>query len=133
MEGVFRRVAREAGWPVEIDSAGTQGWHAGEPPDPRTVAAAARRGYALEGLRARQVVREDFERFDVLLAADAGHVRDLLELAPSGAALKVRLFLGKENLRDPYYGGPRDFESVLDAVEARAWAWDGSTGFFGRD
>ena len=133
MEAVFRRSASAAGWPAAIDSAGTQGWHSGEPPDPRSIAAAARRGYALESLRARQVTPEDFGRFDLLLAADAGHVRHLLEMAPSGAATKVRLFLGNENLPDPYHGGARDFEAVLDAVEARARAWDGSIGFFGRD
>lgn len=133
MEGVLRAFAANAGWGVEIDSAGTQGWHEGEPPDPRTVAAAARRGYDLAGLRARRVREDDFARFDLVLAADLGHARELLEIAPSGAAAKIRLFLGEKNLPDPYYGGPRDFEEVLDSVEARARSWDGTDSFFLRD
>jgi len=133
MEGVFRRFAEQSGWGAALDSAGTQGWHTGEAPDPRTVAAAGRRGYDLAGIRSRKVAADDFARFDLLLAADLGHVRELLDLAPAGAAGKVRLFLGRHNLPDPYYGGPRDFEAVLDAVEERARAWDGTACFFLRD
>lgn len=126
----MRAIAASRGWTAEVDSAGTEGWHAGEPPDPRTVAAALARGYALGGLRARKVRVEDFARFDLLLAADRGHQERLARLAPKGLAGKVRLFLGEEDLADPYYGGPEGFEAVLDAVEARCRAWDGTPGFF---
>lgn len=130
MEGVMRSVAAARGWSTVVDSAGTEGWHAGEPPDPRTIAAALRRGYRLHGLRARKVTPADFERFDLLLAADQGHFERLVRIAPRGAASKVRLFLSKRDLADPYYGGPEGFEEVLDAVEARCRAWDGTTSFF---
>lgn len=130
MEAVLRALAAEHGFPAAIDSAGTEGWHAGEPPDPRTIAAARARGYRLDDLRARQVRREDFDRFDLILAADRGHLRRLQALAPADSRARLRLFLGRDELPDPYYGGPEEFEAVLDAVEARGRAWDGTPGFF---
>lgn len=130
MEGVMRAVAASRGWPTVVDSAGTEGWHSGEPPDPRTVAAALARGYRLDDLRARKVKTADFGRFDLLLAADQGHLDLLLRMAPAGMAGKARLFLGDADLADPYYGGPEGFEQVLDAVEGRCRAWDGTAGFF---
>jgi protein-tyrosine phosphatase len=130
MEGVLRSMAASRGWDTTVDSAGTEGWHAGEPPDPRTVEAALARGYRLDGLRARKVTLADFTDFDLILAADRGHLAKLRDLAPPRSRAKLRLFLGEADLADPYYGGPRDFEAVLDAVEARCRAWDGSLGFF---
>lgn len=105
------------------DSAGTHGYHIGEPPDPRTVAVARARGYDLSALRARQVTKKDFNDFDLLLAMDQGHYNALLALAPKGAEDKVKLFLdyapgcGFSDMPDPYYGGPADFERVLDLCE----------------
>lgn len=124
-EGVFRAlVAREApGWPVHVDSAGTHAYHVGEPPDRRSVAAAAARGYDLSGLRARQVIREDFERFDLLLAMDGDNLARLHALAPSGLSARACLLLDYaphqplRHVPDPYYGGPRGFEQVLDLIE----------------
>lgn len=124
-EGVFRRMATEAGLEqrVQAASAGTIGYHAGEPPDPRAQAAARQRGYDLGAIRARRVTREDFDRFDLLVAMDRDHHQTLLELAPEGTAHKVRLFVDYGSDRavrevpDPYYGGPQGFEIVLDIVE----------------
>jgi protein-tyrosine phosphatase len=128
-EGVMRRLAADAGLEgaVEIDSAGTGGWHAGEPADERATAAAAQRGITLSGV-ARQVTEEDFERFDLVLAMDRANLLDLRALAPGPRALaKVRLLrefdpasAGREDLDvpDPYYGGARGFDTVLDLVEA---------------
>ncbi len=105
-----------------LDSAGTHGLHAGEAPDARTIAAAMRRGYSLSGLSARQVAPEDFERFDLLLGMDAGHVRQLRQRAPSQLKQKAVLFLehaGVTHARDvpdPYYGTERDFEHTLDLI-----------------
>jgi len=130
MEGVWREVAASRGWKGRVDSAGTVAWHAGEPPDPRTLAAARARGYELGNLRARAVAREDFLKFDLILAADLGHVARLRAMAPAEARSRIRLFLGEAELPDPYYGGPEGFEAVLDAVEARCRAWDGSASFF---
>ncbi|MBI1208746.1 MAG: low molecular weight phosphotyrosine protein phosphatase [Azospirillum sp.] len=128
VEGVFRDVVTVAGLDGRIaaDSAGTFGYHIGEPPDPRSVAAAAARGYDIAGQRARQVTRQDFDRFDLLLAMDRGHRRELLRLAPAGRQDRVGLFLdyapelGFSEVPDPYYGGRDGFEQVLDLAEAGA-------------
>ena len=124
-EGVMRRLLEDEGLDIEIDSAGTGGWHAGEPPDERATLAARRRGVTLEGA-ARQVRPEDFRRFDLLIALDRSNLRELLAQAPDEeAAEKVRLLrefdpaaAGDLDVPDPYYGGDRGFETVLDLVEA---------------
>ena len=116
----MRRLVRERGLEdrIEIDSAGTGGWHVGAPPDERATEAARRRGIALDGA-ARRVEPADFERFDLILAMDAENVRDLHALAPDEKArAKVRLLRGAGlDVPDPYYGGPRGFDEVLDQVE----------------
>ena len=125
-EGVFTAVAaREApDLRVEVDSAGTASYHVGQAPDPRTRAAALRRGYDLSPLRARVVEPPDFERFDLILAMDHENLSDLKRRAPRSAQERVRLFLefapelGTTDVPDPYYGGPNGFEEVLDLVEA---------------
>jgi protein-tyrosine phosphatase len=128
-EGVMRALVAEAGLEdrVELDSAGTGGWHAGEPPDARAAEAAARRGVTLAGA-ARQVAPEDFEAFDLLVAMDRENLRGLLAVAPDeDAAEKVRLLREFDprsaggpdlDVPDPYYGGERGFETVLDQVQA---------------
>jgi protein-tyrosine phosphatase len=117
-EGVMRRLVDAAGLDIEVDSAGTGGWHAGEPPDERATEAARRRGVTLAGA-ARQVRRDDFREFDLLVAMDRGNLRELLALAPDDeAAAKVRLLVPDADVPDPYYGGDRGFETVLDMVEA---------------
>ena len=116
----MRHLVREAGLEdeIDIDSAGTGGWHAGSPPDERATEAARRRGIELEGA-ARRFEPEDFDRFDVILAMDGENVRDLLAQAPDDEArAKVRLLRGPGlDVADPYYGGPDGFEVVLDDVE----------------
>lgn len=123
-EAVLRALAaREApDLPLEVDSAGTADYHVGQPPDPRTRAAAARRGYDLSALRARTVDSADFERFDLILAMDRENLQVLKRRAPSHAHERLRLFLefapdAPEDVPDPYYGGPNGFEEVLDLVE----------------
>ena len=125
----MRSLLREQGLEgeIEIDSAGTGGWHTGDPPDVRATAAARRRGIALDGA-ARQVRLSDFEEYDLLLAADRENLAHLRAIAPSeDARAKVRLLrefdphsAGAPDLDvpDPYYGGPDGFEDVLDLVEA---------------
>ncbi len=124
-EGVFRRVAEEARMleSLNIDSAGTHDYHVGKPPDTRAQAAARGRGYDLSSLRARQVSRADFEEFDYVLAMDSDNLRNLERLCPRELRDKLHLFLdfsaryrGME-VPDPYYGGARGFELVLDMVE----------------
>jgi protein-tyrosine phosphatase len=117
-EGVMRRLVEDEGLEIEVDSAGTGGWHAGEPPDARATAAARRRGFTLEGA-ARQVRPADFRRFDLLVAMDRRNLRELLDLAPDDeTSAKVRLLVPDADVPDPYYGGDRGFENVLDMVEA---------------
>jgi protein-tyrosine phosphatase len=128
-EGVMRALLRAEGLEqdVEIESAGTGGWHAGSAPDERAVAAARSRDIVVEG-EARQVTAEDFERFDLLLAMDRDNERELLARAPDEQArAKVRLLrefdpasvaAGDLDVPDPYYGGPHGFDRVLDQVQA---------------
>jgi protein-tyrosine phosphatase len=119
-EGVMRHLVRERGLEdrIELDSAGTGGWHVGSPPDARSTEAAARRGIVLEG-SARRFSVEDFDRFDLILAMDGDNLRDLRALAPDAeAAAKVRLLRGPGlDVPDPYYGDGDGFEVVLDHVE----------------
>ena len=127
-EGVMRKLVRDAGLgdAVEIDSAGTGGWHVGAAPDPRSTEAAQRRGIVLEGA-ARRVQPDDFRRFDLILAADRENVANLRAIAPDEEA-RGRIHLLREfdpttagspdlDVPDPYYGGPNGFEEVLDQVE----------------
>ncbi len=124
-EAVFRHVlgAQAAAAAVDIDSAGTHGYHVGEAPDPRAQAAAKRRGIDMSGLRARQLVAEDFERFDLLLVMDMQNRADALALAPPARRDRVKLLLDyalrpdRREVPDPYYGGEQDFELVLDLVD----------------
>ena len=127
-EGVFREHARRhaPGLDIEVDSAGTHAYHVGEPPDPRTVKAAARRGIDLAGLRARQVQEEDFERFDLILAMDRLNHATLLDRSPVEYHARIRMlleFAGETaiaDVPDPYYGGAKGFDDVLDLVQSAA-------------
>jgi len=140
-EGVMRALVREAGLQatVELDSAGTGGWHVGSAPDQRAAAAAGARGIELGG-RARTVTSADFERFDLLLAMDRSNARELRRLArDEEQRAKVRLLRefdpaystegararegvsasGRDlDVPDPYYGAAGGFEEVLDLVQA---------------
>lgn len=125
-EAVFRARAAQRGLGERVfaDSAGTHGYHVGDPPDPRSCDAARRRGYPMAGMVARRVNAADFAAFDLIVAMDQGHLALLKRLAPAGARGKLRLFMelvreaAQRDVPDPYYGGPEGFEAVLDIVEA---------------
>ncbi|EAR09764.1 low molecular weight protein-tyrosine-phosphatase [Reinekea blandensis] len=107
---------------VEVDSAGTAAYHIGNPPDSRTQAAAERRGYDLSGLRARQVTPEDFYEFDYIFAMDESNLNDLQQLQPEESKARLLLALAFSAERgstvpDPYYGGEKGFDDVLDLCE----------------
>jgi protein-tyrosine phosphatase len=124
-EAVLRAKLFDAGLAhrVFVDSAGTGGWHVGDPPDPRSQRHAARRGYDLSPLRARRVTPDDFDRFDYILAMDEDNLADLRRLAPDqNGRASLGLFAAVE-VPDPYSGTPASFERVLDLVEAAADAW----------
>jgi protein-tyrosine phosphatase len=125
-EGVFRHLlAQEAPeLRVEIDSAGTAGYHIGHPPDLRSQRAAHARGIDLSGLRARQVAAEDFLRFDLILAMDRDNLEELEAMRPAESRARVQLFLeyapelARTEVPDPYYGDARGFEEVLNLSAA---------------
>ena len=108
---------------VEVDSVGTAEWHVGKPPDGRAITAAARRGVDISECRARQVERDDFFSFDYLLAMDRMNLDVLEDKRPRKATGRVELFLdyapevGLKDVPDPYYGGPQQFDLVLDLLE----------------
>jgi protein-tyrosine phosphatase len=113
-EGVLRHIARERDLDIEVASAGIGGWHVGQPADERSAEAALRRGIALDG-RAQQVQPSDFDDYDLLVAMDRTHERDLLAMAGAHRD-KVRLLIDGADVPDPYYGGPDGFEDVLDLI-----------------
>lgn len=127
-EGVFRHLVREQNLEgrITVDSAGTHDYHIGLPPDARSQKAAARRGYDLSRLRARQVSREDFAVFDHVLAMDQHNLGLLQSLCPQPRHDRLKLFLdfadglSLREVPDPYYGGAQGFEQVLDLVENAA-------------
>src|SRR4249920_1354347 len=116
-EAIFRHLAKEAGLEgrFDIDSAGTHGWHEGEPADPRARRVGLRHGMAVTSL-ARPVEPSDFERFDLILAMDRGHRRELRARCPPGQRDKIRLMrefdhtAGQDvDVPDPYYDGEEAF------------------------
>ncbi len=127
-EAMLRRKVHEAGLDdhIEVDSAGTAGYHVDSPPDRRAIAHGERRGLAMQHLRGRQVSRDDFDRFDFILAMDADNLADLKRIRPPGSHAKVALLMsyaplaGAREVPDPYYGGADGFEKVLDLVESAA-------------
>ncbi|UTZ41742.1 low molecular weight protein-tyrosine-phosphatase [Vibrio campbellii] len=121
-EAVLRAKAKELGISVEVDSAGTIGCHAGNPPDARSMQAGKQRGYSFKGMRSRKVTVGDFDEFDMVLAADKANLADLLDICPTEHRHKVSLFLSHgdsdyDEIPDPYYGGDAGFELVLDLIE----------------
>ncbi len=123
--GVFlAKVARQrlAGR-VRVDSAGTHGYHAGNPPDERAKAHAAKRGYDLSTLRSRPLTARDFDTFDLILVMDWDNLALVQEACPPQHQHKVRrltefcLTQVAAVVPDPYYGGAKGFEGVLDLVE----------------
>ncbi|MBX3176710.1 MAG: low molecular weight phosphotyrosine protein phosphatase [Candidatus Hydrogenedentes bacterium] len=127
-EGVFRKLVADRGLAAnyEIDSAGTSGWHAGEPPDPRSQEEARRHGIDMSGQRSRAVTAEDFERFDYIVAMDHANLRELRKRCPEH--LRDRLHrltafapeLGVQEVPDPYYGQGDGFATVFSIVATSA-------------
>ena len=127
-EAALRAEAQRLGLDVEVDSAGTGGWHAGEPPDRRALAVAARHGVDISPLRARRVRADDFHRFDHIVALDRENLAELRALQPEGARARLSLLLdhvpGREGeaVADLYYGGEAHFETTWRDVSEGARA-----------
>ncbi|PSF04931.1 phosphotyrosine protein phosphatase [Marinobacter fuscus] len=123
-EGVFRHLVAEQEMTdnVRIDSCGTGNWHIGKAPDARAIAAAERRGIAIDDLRARQFRAEDLDSFDYILVMDRQNLADIREIWHQNGGTEPRLFLefGQADLAevpDPYFGGEDGFEHVLDLIQ----------------
>lgn len=122
-EAVFRDKATQAKLEVTIDSAGTHGYHIGKGADPRSQKAGEARGYDFSGLACRRVADEDFESFDFIIGMDAENVTNLKKRCPEELQHKIHLFLSFadtdfDEVPDPYYGGLKGFELVLDLIES---------------
>jgi len=123
-EAVFRHKAKAKGLALKIDSAGTLGAHAKEKPDHRAQKAGVARGYSFDGIKARKVTLQDFNDFDLILAMDHDNIEELNKVAPAELQYKIHLMLDfakgheEEQVPDPYYGGAKGFDYVLDLVEA---------------
>lgn len=121
-EAVMRAIAQRHDAEITIDSAGTIGYHQGNPPDRRAVAAGESRGYSFDQIRSRPVEDDDFHRFDLILAADRQNLADLKAICPTEQQHKLKLILDfaesdYQEVPDPYYGGSQGFELVLDLLE----------------
>ncbi len=133
-EGVFRQLVENAGLGDDIsaDSAGIRAWHVGGPPDARAVAAASDNGLDISSLCARQVVRDDFRDFDLIVALDQGHLKALEEMRPGFSPEHERAALvlmmdfapqyGIKDVPDPYYGGNEGFQTVFDMIKSASEA-----------
>ncbi|WP_265942573.1 low molecular weight protein-tyrosine-phosphatase [Dechloromonas sp. A34] len=127
-EGVIRKYIKNNGLvdAVEVDSAGTHGYHVGEAPDSRTQRAASARGYNLTQLRARKVARQDLDYFDLILAMDKSNLDNLWRMATPEQKERIKLFMDyaknfdDDEVPDPYYGLGHGFDLVLDMVEDAA-------------
>ncbi len=108
---------------ISTDSAGTIGYHEGNPPDPRMSETLRQRGYRIFG-KSRPIHPDDLANFDLILVADRENLRDVLELAKEGQSIDhIQLLTDyctthyAEQVPDPYYGGTRGFKHVADLVE----------------
>jgi protein-tyrosine phosphatase len=127
-EGVFQKMVNDAnfGHLIEVDSAGTHAYHIADAPDPRAINAANSRGYDLAYIRARKVTALDFDKFDYVIAMDNDNQENLRSICPMGREDRLSLFMsyapqtGVAEVPDPYYGGIKGFERVLDLVENAA-------------
>jgi len=124
-EGVFSHLVSQAGLDdvIKIDSAGTIGYHIGNPPDARAAATAKLRGINLSDQRSRIVEQSDFENFDYIIAMDYDNESELHSRCPDEHKDKIQLFLDYatntsfKEVPDPYYGSGNGFETVLNLIE----------------
>lgn len=120
-EAIFRKKAHLHGLSVVADSAGTAGWHVGKPPYGAMLSEAADFGYDLSSLRARQLEKIDFSKFDVILAMDQQNLKFLQTLAPKNQYARLSLmgsyisFDAPPDVPDPYY--TRDFVATLELLQ----------------
>lgn len=133
-EGVFRHLAEVRGFAgARFDSAGLGSWHAGDPPDHRSIEVARQHGIFIHDQVCRVVEEADFGRFDVIIGMDRGHVSALTKRHSRASTAKVALFMDyctgtKADVPDPYYGTAANFEQVYGMIRAAGEAWFGTMG-----
>ena len=125
-EGIFKKLVREAGLStlIDADSAGTSRWHMDESPDSRSMQIAAMHDIHLDHL-GRQILKNDMEKFDYILAMDSDNLEEILRLQNPDQFYKTRVMLMRDfdnqqsgaDIPDPYYGGPQGFQLVYDMLE----------------
>ncbi|MHC8508172.1 MAG: low molecular weight protein-tyrosine-phosphatase [Rhodospirillales bacterium] len=124
--GMFEALAAREGLSgkITVDSCGTGDWHTGAPPDERAQAAVKKRGVDISGLAARRVNKDDFERFDYIIAMDRANLANLRRICPSDKRDRLHLFMAfapdadEDEIPDPYYGGTGGFDVVLNMIES---------------
>lgn len=123
-EGILRHQAAKRGLSdlVETASAGTGGWHQGDPPDPRSIAVGKSHGVDISRQRARQIRQDDFNAFDIIFAMDRDNLRNLVRLAPHDSPADIHLFMDfvsgvTRDVPDPYYGREQDFQAVFKMLD----------------
>jgi len=139
-QAIGTQLARQQGLEgqVQFDSAGTHAMVGSQQPEPRARLVLERNGYKPSGQRARQLLEQDFERFDLILGMDQQNLGELRRACPAAQAHKVHLFLdfapGLEgrDVPDPYFGNLEGFERVFDLCEAGVRGLIGSAGLFSR-
>ncbi len=124
-EGILRDKVRKCELDIVVDSAGTNRYHIGEAPDPRSIACAEAHGIDISDLRARQFKKADFERFDRIYVMDRSNMSDILALAKNQEERdKVEMILNVNrpnsdmDVPDPYYGGDEGFEHVYKLLDS---------------
>lgn len=122
-EGILRHKAQQGGWQVEVDSAGTGDWHAGEAPDHRALEYMQSQGIDISGLRARQITQQDFYDFDLILTMDAENYTNVLRIKPHDATAEIIMVMNLSEpgkniaVPDPYFGGREGFAKVYDMLD----------------
>lgn len=122
-EGILRHKAQQNGWKIEVDSAGTGDWHAGESPDIRAMDFMDEQGINIRKLRARQITQNDFYYFDVILTMDAENYTKVMRIKPEDATAKVEMVMNLAHpgrnmaVPDPYFGGKEGFVKVYDMLD----------------
>ncbi len=127
-EGITRQLLDERRLPWQVDSAGTSGWHEGDPPDMRSIAVANRHQIDISHLKARRITYHDLQDADVIIAMDAQNYQDIRRLDPRVAGEKLHLMMNfvypGENrpVPDPYHGTEQDFEEVCSMLKSACHA-----------
>ena len=116
-EGILKQIYTQRSIKGNVESVGLMDWNADKAADYRAVAIAHENGLDITSHRARQIRKEDFDRFDVILAMDGHNIRLLEKLAPPESQHKIRLLRGTGDIKDPYQGSEKDFREAFKLIK----------------